>query len=63
MHNVKDYAAVGDGKRLDSTCIQDAIDACFKAGGGVMKPANWARMDRVSGWVATCRRLKWGSKM
>ncbi len=38
--NVKRYGATGKGKRLESTAIQKAIDACHKSGGGtVVVPA------------------------
>jgi polygalacturonase len=32
--DVKDFHAVGDGKHNDTASIQQAIDACFAAGGG-----------------------------
>ena len=34
--SVRDYAAVGDGKTLDTTSINKAIEACNAAGGGVV---------------------------
>ena len=35
-HDITDYGAVGDGKTVNTTSIQDAIDACALAGGGVV---------------------------
>ena len=34
--NVRDYGAVGDGKKLDSPAINKAIEACSAAGGGTV---------------------------
>lgn len=33
-YNVRDYGAVGDGKTLDHTAINAAIDTCVAHGGG-----------------------------
>ena len=38
--NVRDHGAAGDGTHLDTKAIQDAVDACARAGGGtVLVPA------------------------
>jgi polygalacturonase len=38
--DITKFGAVGDGKTLNTTFIQKAIDACFKSGGGkVVFPA------------------------
>jgi len=40
LFNVRDYGAVGDGTRMNTKAIQDAVDACARAGGGtVLIPA------------------------
>lgn len=34
--NVRDFGAAGDGSRLDTQAIQSAVEACSRAGGGVV---------------------------
>jgi len=36
VFNVRDFGAVGDGATLDTKAIQQALDACGKAGGGAV---------------------------
>ncbi|HWX20258.1 MAG TPA: glycoside hydrolase family 28 protein [Candidatus Binatia bacterium] len=35
-YNVRAFGAAGDGKKLDTQAINDAIDTCVKAGGGTV---------------------------
>ena len=34
IFNIKDFGAVADGKTLNTTAIQNTIDACYESGGG-----------------------------
>ena len=36
LYNIKSYGAVGDGKRLDSKAINNAINAAARSGGGMV---------------------------
>ena len=36
VYNIEDFGAVGDGKTLNTASIQDAVDYCAKAGGGMV---------------------------
>jgi polygalacturonase len=36
MYNIEEFGAIGDGKTLSTKSIQDAIDACSGAGGGMV---------------------------
>src|SRR5581483_6740142 len=35
-YNIRDFGAKGDGKTLDTSAIQAAIDACYREGGGTV---------------------------
>ena len=48
QYSILDFGAVGDGKTLNTSAIQQAIDACTAAGGGcVLVPAG----DYLSGTI------------
>jgi hypothetical protein len=51
--DVKHFGAVGDGKHNDTCCIQQAIDACFAAGGGTV---TFAPGTYLTGSIAIKRR-------
>ena len=34
--NISDFGAIGDGKTLNTTAIQSAIEACAEQGGGTV---------------------------
>ena len=36
VHDVRSFGAVGDGETLETTALQDAIDACHEGGGGIV---------------------------
>lgn len=40
IYNIKDFGAVPDGKTLNTKSIQNAIDTCFKNGGGTVLAEN-----------------------
>ena len=48
VFNIKDYGAVGDSIRMDTKAIQEAIDACTGAGGGMVRvPAGFYPMGTI----------------
>ena len=44
--DVRSYGAKGDGKTLDTTAIQQALDECGKAGGGVVRFAEGTYLSK-----------------
>jgi polygalacturonase len=48
FYKVEDFGAVNDGKTINTTAIQHAIDSCFKTGGGLVL---FSKGDYVTGTI------------
>ena len=64
IYDVQKFGATNTGKELVTTCLQNAIDACYKAGGGVVYfpageylSATLQLRDNVTLYLATGARL------
>jgi polygalacturonase len=64
VFNVRDCGAVGDGKTLDTKAIQQALDACGKAGGGtVLLPPGEYLSQRLTLRSKTTVRIEPGATL
>jgi lysophospholipase L1-like esterase len=64
MFNVRDLGAKGDGQSLDTAAIQQALDRCGQAGGGVVRlPAGTYRSKPLTLRSQTTLQLDAGAKL
>jgi polygalacturonase len=62
--DVRDFGAKGDGKTLDTGPIQNALDECGKAGGGVVRiPPGVYLSKPISLWSKTTLLLEGGATL
>ena len=54
VFSVRDYGASGDKKKLDTSAIQAAVDACAKVGGGTVRVP---RGDYISGTIRLASKV------
>ncbi len=64
IFNIKDYGAVGDGVAIETQAVQNAINACTEAGGGIVRvPAGDFVIGTISLKTGVTLSLDYGASL